>query len=168
MKTSKQVIEALCVHCGDVTPYRVAQLLGVTNGHIYQVMAGKPLGEKAACKAADLLGVPRAQIIAIGVMERSKDETTRASWMELLERAGVAAFACVFFTSFALTSPAGNALELERYSGTRNCAEPFTVVYIMRRLKIMLALMFTLHGFNPRRIGRSVNGSNKNPNKIGV
>jgi len=110
METSQDVIDAARAALGNVSQYRLAKESGISYQYINRVSKGRqPLGDGMAEKLGEIIGCEPALLIAIANKERAKNERLRESWQTVIERMALPVFACVFFTSSALYSPAASA-----------------------------------------------------------
>lgn len=111
MRTSNEILDALSVQLGGASDYRISKALGITSQYVYRVRAGKAtLGEGTCVRAAEILEVEPAELVAVVTAERTKCPELRESWRRLLERAGAALVLCLsvgLFGPYASPAAAG-------------------------------------------------------------
>ncbi|MBD1410261.1 DUF3693 domain-containing protein [Burkholderia contaminans] len=87
MKTTAQWLDALKERLGLPSDYAVAKALGVTRGAVSHYRTGRSaFDDVTAVRAAELLGMDPAVMLASVQYERAKNEDVREAWASLLEK----------------------------------------------------------------------------------
>ncbi|NML31815.1 helix-turn-helix domain-containing protein [Paraburkholderia antibiotica] len=87
MKTTIEWLDAVKEALELPSDYAAASVLGVTRSAVSAYRNGKSTFDDETCiKVADILGVPRAAVLASMLAQRAKSEETRKVWIEVLEK----------------------------------------------------------------------------------
>lgn len=106
-----QLLDAIRARRNLPSDYAAAALLGLTRSQVSRYRNGKDfMGDEVAQRAASLLDLDPAQVVAAVHAERATDPQTRQLWVSIsqrLERAGAAAALVAFGVTFTGGPDAG-------------------------------------------------------------
>lgn len=111
MKTTADYLDAVAARLGGASDYRVAMTLGVTPAAVCNWRKGRDsIGDDAALKVAELIGVEAAEIMIVAKAERAKNAAVKEAW-ESAYRAlrGIAASLALAVVALFATSPPASA-----------------------------------------------------------
>lgn len=127
MSNSLKIIARVRELVKNGTDYAVAKALGMNQSNLTRILHGKGhLGDKAQRKAAELLGLPFADINALVNEDKAQTEAERSYWRSLcaeriraaIDAAGKIAAAVII--AAALTFRSGDALAHLSYDCNKN------------------------------------------------
>lgn len=105
--TTIEILEALRAHFGEVSDYKVHKLAGIAQQTVSHWRNGHVMSDAWAVKCADILGLPRAYLLACVNAERAKDQSdTSGVWRQIADvfRDKVALWLAVSLLGFAVFS----------------------------------------------------------------
>lgn len=104
MKTTRDYLDAVSARLGGVSDYRVAITLGISTQAVSRWRSGQDsIGDDAAIKVAQILGIDPAEILLSSYAAKSKNALARAALENAIRKLGGMAAALVL-SCFALFS----------------------------------------------------------------
>lgn len=87
MLSTVELLDLARHHQGDVSDYRISQLLGLTPKHVSNYRVGRSRPENPiAMRLAELAGVDPVEAVAAVNIERATSPEQRAVWEAILQR----------------------------------------------------------------------------------